>query len=55
MIDRLEEVDEMGEQMRARGEELDLTGYTALIEFLTTVTACILLGKTEDQAARYAG
>jgi tetratricopeptide (TPR) repeat protein len=45
---RLEAVDEMGRKMRARGEELDLAGYSALMEWIATWTARNYLGKTDE-------
>jgi tetratricopeptide (TPR) repeat protein len=47
---RLEEADEIGRQIRARGEELDLVGYAALMEALASTTARIFLGKNDEVA-----
>jgi tetratricopeptide (TPR) repeat protein/archaellum biogenesis ATPase FlaH len=45
---RLEEVDDIGRKMRARGEELDLAGYSALMEWVATRIARYYLGKTDE-------
>jgi len=47
---RLEEVDEMGRQIRVRGEELNLGGYAALMEFLASSVARTYLGKFDEVA-----
>jgi tetratricopeptide (TPR) repeat protein len=45
---RLEEVDGIGRKMRAHGEELDLMGYSALMEWIATRIARDYLGKNDE-------
>jgi len=45
---RLEEADEIGQRVRARGEELDFTGYAAVCEYNASFDARLLLGKTDE-------
>jgi len=45
---RLEEADEIGRQMRTRGQELDFTGYADVQEIYAGTGAKLLLGKNDE-------
>ncbi len=45
---RLEEADETGRQIRARGQELDFTNYAALQEYYGCSSARVWLGKPDE-------